>query len=247
MAPEHLRALAGRSSALIRQVDRRSDIYSLGMVLAEMLTGQSPFDQSASYSALPLQIEAMAVERSRSRLRCARHRPEIPWGLESIVRKCLAPDPRLRYQQAHHLAEDLRRFLDDRPLEYAPELSRVEQVRKFARRHPRLTSSGTVAAAAVVVLLAVGSVLAGFHDRLGAAQARDRLRADELGTTRALCLINTVLDLDNQEHLRQGLQICEHTSDSTRSRLGRSERTNLTWPTSALRSASSFWKTGASC
>ncbi len=211
MAPEHLRALAGRSSALIRQVDERSDIYSLGMVLAEMLTGQSPFDQSASYSALPLQIEALAVERSRSRPSVRQQRPEIPWGLESIVRKCLAPDPSLRYQQAHHLAEDLRRFLDDRPLQHAPELSRVEQVRKFARRHPRLTSSGTVAAAAVVVLLAVGSVLAGFRDRLGAAQARDRLRAHELGTTQALCLINTVVDLDNQEHLRLGLAICERT------------------------------------
>ena len=66
MAPEHLRALAGRTPALIRQVDRRSDIYSLGIVLAEMLTGHRPFEQSGSYSALPLQIEAMALERSKS-------------------------------------------------------------------------------------------------------------------------------------------------------------------------------------
>jgi serine/threonine protein kinase/tetratricopeptide (TPR) repeat protein len=211
MSPEHLRALAGRSSALIRQVDERSDIYSLGMVLAEMLTGHSPFDQSASYSALPLQIEAMAVERSRWEPSVRQQRPEIPWGLESIVRKCLAADPSSRYQQAHHLAEDLRRFLEDQPLKYAPELSRMEQVRKFARRHPRLTSSGTVAAGAALVLLAVGSVLAGFRDRLGAAQARDRLRAHEVGTTQALCLINTVLDLDSQEHLRQGVSVCERT------------------------------------
>ena len=103
-----------------RLVDQRSDIYSLGMVLAEMLTGHSPFEQSASYSALPApdrgdgagaQPEA-PVDRGR--------RPDIPWGLESIVRKCLAPDPARRYQQAEHLAEDLRRFLDDRPLEVRP-------------------------------------------------------------------------------------------------------------------------------
>ena len=51
----------------------------------------------------------------------------MPWSLESIVRKCLAPDPADRYQQAEHLAEDLRRFLDDRPLKHAPELSRAER------------------------------------------------------------------------------------------------------------------------
>jgi serine/threonine protein kinase/Tfp pilus assembly protein PilF len=211
MAPEHLRALAGRSSALIKKVDERSDIYSLGMVLAEMLTGHSPFDQSASYSALPLQIEAMAVERSRSWPSVRERRPDIPWGIESIVRKCLAPDPALRYQQSDHLAEDLQRFLDDRPLRYAPELSRSEQVRKFARRHPRVTSSGTVAMAAALVLLATGWVLAGFRDRLGAAQAREKLRAHERGTTQALCLINTVLDLENQEQLREGVKVCEET------------------------------------
>jgi serine/threonine protein kinase/tetratricopeptide (TPR) repeat protein len=211
MAPEHLRALAGRSPVLIRKVDERSDIYSLGMVLAEMLTGQRPFDQSASYSAVPLQLEAMAVERSRLWPAVRERRPDIPWGIESIVRKCLAPDPGLRYQQADHLAEDLRRFLDDRPLRYAPELSRAEQVRKFARRHPRLTSSGTVVAAAAIALLAIGWVLVGFRDRLGAAQAREKLRTYEQGTTEALCLINTVLEIENQEHLREGVRVCERT------------------------------------
>ena len=123
-----------------------------------MLTGQSPFDQSASYSAIPLQIEAMAVERSRTWPSVQGGRPDIPWGLESIVRKCLAPDPAQRYQRADHLAEDLRRFLDDRPLKYAPELSRVERVRKFVRRHPRLDVVGDGrAAAAAVLLLAVGT------------------------------------------------------------------------------------------
>jgi serine/threonine protein kinase/tetratricopeptide (TPR) repeat protein len=213
MAPEHLRALAGRTPLLTRQVDQRSDIYSLGMVLAELLTGQSPFDQSASYSAVPLQIEAMAVERSQAWPSVRQRRPDIPWGLESVVRKCLAPDPAARYQQAEHLAEDLRRILDDRPLRYAPELSRVEVLHKFARRHPRLTSSGTVAAAAVVALLAGGWVLAGVHDRLGAAQAHERLRAHEQGTTQALCLINTVIDLESHDQLREGVAVCEKTLD----------------------------------
>src|SRR5262249_61037339 len=122
MAPEHLRALIGRTPALIRQVDARSDIYSLGMVLAEILTGHHPFQQSGSYSAVPLQIEAMALERSRAEASVRGERPDLSWGLESIARRCLAPDPARRYQRADHVAEDLRRLLEDRPLKYAPEL-----------------------------------------------------------------------------------------------------------------------------
>jgi serine/threonine protein kinase len=110
MAPEHLRALLDRTPELIRQVDRRSDVYSLGMVLAEMLTSHRPFEQSGSYSALSLQIEAMALERSQAVPSIRRERPDISWGLESIARKALAPDPTRRYQQADHLAEDLRRL-----------------------------------------------------------------------------------------------------------------------------------------
>ena len=209
MAPEHLRALVGRTPALIRQVDRRSDIYSLGMVLAEMLTGHRPFEQSGSYSALPLQIEAMALERSKSVPSLRRDRPDISWGLESIVRKCLAPDPARRYQRADHLADDLRRLLEDRPLKHAPELSRVEQARKFVRRHPRLASSGTVAGIAALVLLAVGSVLAGVRNQLADTRARDQVRAHDAGVLRALCLVNTRLDL--QDHLREGIAACERT------------------------------------
>src|SRR5215469_11164342 len=111
MAPEHLRALAARDLALARQVDRRADVYSLGMVLFEMLAGESPFDQSASYAPLPALIEAMAVERGRGVPSLRKKRPDVPWGLESIARKCLMPDPERRYQRAEELAEDLRRFL----------------------------------------------------------------------------------------------------------------------------------------
>ncbi len=216
MAPEHLRAIAARDEALGRQVDGRSDIYSLGMVLYEFLTGCSPFDQSGSYSPMLPVVLIMAIERGKTVPSLRQKRPDVPWGLESIVRKCLAPGPTQRYQHAEQLAEDLRRFLEDRPLRYAPELSRVERVRKWARRHPRLTYSGVVAGVAALLLSATGAALAATRGdlattqaELDGARAQDKKRAYESGTVRALCLVSTTSDL--RDHLAEGVAVCEKT------------------------------------
>ncbi len=224
MAPEHLLAIARREPALVQQVREPADIYSLGMVLYEMLTGHSPFDQSASYHVLPSLLESMAEERrkrvpslrSDTRLGRSPGRSDVPWSLESIIRKCLAPDYHERYQAAEHLAEDLRRFLDDWPLKYAPELSRVERARKWLRRHPRITSSGTIGAAAVLLLIASGGALVGVHhhlettrEALEISQAQDKKREYVAGTERAFCLVNTTGDL--ADHLSEGLRVCEQT------------------------------------
>jgi serine/threonine protein kinase/Flp pilus assembly protein TadD len=219
MAPEHLRALASRDPALVRMVDGRSDIYSLGMVLFEMLAGESPFDQSASYCPLPALIEAMAVERSRKRPSLRQKRTDVPWGLESIVGKCLAPDPAERYQRAADLAEDLRRLLGDQPLRFAPELSRTERVRKWLRRHPRLTSSGTVAAAAAVLLVAALGSLVGVlghlsraEQELAQAQWDEMERTYEARAQRGLRLVNTREDLrapapEGEDAIREALAV----------------------------------------
>ncbi|HZY85306.1 MAG TPA: protein kinase [Gemmataceae bacterium] len=213
MAPEHLRALISKDPQVKQQVDQRSDVYSLGMVLYEFLTGQGPFAHKGSYSALPVLIELMALERARTAVSARRKRPDVPWGLESIVRKCLAPDPRQRYQHAGHLATDLRRFLENLPLRYAPELSRRERVTKWLKRHPRLTSSATVAVVAAVMLGSVAVSLVGIRGHLAATQeqldasrAEDRKRAFEAGTQRALCLVNTTAELS--DHLRPGQEAC---------------------------------------
>jgi serine/threonine protein kinase/tetratricopeptide (TPR) repeat protein len=216
MAPEHLRALTSKDAEVRRRVDHRSDIYSLGMVLFECLAGESPFTQKGSYSALPVLIELMAMERTRAVPSARRKRPDLPWTLESILRKCLMPDPAQRYQQASHLAIDLRRFLEDQPLRFAPELSRAESVRKWVRRHPRLASSVTVAAVAAALLGGVACSLVGIRQHLAAtqlqleiAQAEGRKRAFDEGTQRALCLVNTTAELS--DHLLPGQQACQQT------------------------------------
>ncbi len=172
MSPEHLRALAKRDPALARQVDQRADIYSLGMVLFEMLAGKSPFDQSASYSPLPALSKRWPSNAVAACRRLRGQRGDVPWSLESIARKCLAPDAAHRYQRAEQLAEDLQCFLDDRPLQHAPELSWRERAGKWARRHPRLTASSAITGVAAFLLLTGASVLMGTRAELEASQAR---------------------------------------------------------------------------
>src|SRR5262249_9380743 len=89
------------------QVDTRSDVYSLGVVLYETLTGETPF-RGARHEILQRVVTDEPVPPSRLR--------KLPRDLETITLKCLAKEPTRRYQTAQELADDLQRFLRGEPV-----------------------------------------------------------------------------------------------------------------------------------
>jgi tetratricopeptide (TPR) repeat protein len=137
LSPEH--ALAKRAL-----VDHRSDVYSLGVTLYEALTLE-PAYPGTDREELLRQITAGAPRPPR------RLNPSIPVDLETVVLKAMAREPEDRYATAQELADDLRRFLEDRPV-LARRPSLVVRTARWARRHRR----AVVAAAAVLVLALVG-------------------------------------------------------------------------------------------
>lgn len=135
MAPEHLDALDPAHPAGPDVVDRRSDVYALGLVLFELLAGRRPWDAPAGgYRAADL--PALAARRRAGAPSVAAYRPDVPTVLDRAVRRCLEPDPAARYQSAADLAESLDGCRDWRRADRA--MPSPDRVTRAARRFPLL-------------------------------------------------------------------------------------------------------------
>jgi serine/threonine protein kinase/WD40 repeat protein len=129
----------------------QSDIYALGVTLYEMLTLQPAFDASEKAALIARVYQEQPTPPRKID-------PAIPRDLETVVQKCLAKEPEHRYKTAEALAEDLRRFLADRPI-LARQTSVREQAWRWCRRNPALASL-VAAVAFLVSLVAVISTIA---------------------------------------------------------------------------------------
>jgi serine/threonine protein kinase/WD40 repeat protein/tetratricopeptide (TPR) repeat protein len=134
--------------------DARADIYALGLTLYELLTLKPAFDSS---DRLKLIERIKSEEPPRPRSLDGR----IPRDLETIVLKATDKDPAQRYATAESMSEDLRRFLDDEPIQ-ARQASAAERYWRWARRNPVIATLGGVLTAGLV-LVTIGSLIVARH------------------------------------------------------------------------------------
>lgn len=135
-------------------VDTRSDIYSLGVVLYELLTGTAPLDpdrlRGVPYGEIRRLIHEVIPPKPSTRLADSR---DLHGDLDWIVLKALEKDPERRYESAGALAEDLQRYLQHKPVEARPP-SMAYLMQRFARRH----RGPVIAGAALLTALLLGAV-----------------------------------------------------------------------------------------
>lgn len=165
MAPEQLAAAIKERGLATPQ----SDIYALGLVLVELLAGRLPFEEP--HGRWEDSLPVMLAEKERPVLDTLPLPTDATPGVRSVLTKCLDPDPLVRYRSAADLREDLNRQRCNQPLKYAREWSLRERLRKWVRRHPRLSSGGSIAVVAVVVVGLLMAAYFGLRWQLGLREA----------------------------------------------------------------------------
>ncbi len=182
MATEQLLDLRTRGRGA---VDARTDLYSLGVMAFEMLTGVVPFPAA---SRDLIDMDGLIATRRQGPPSIRELNPNVSPAAEAIIHKLLAPEPKDRYQTAEELKTDIERHLNNLPLAFAREPSLRERFGKWRRRNPGV--AGRLLAASLFGLVLAGGAIAYEKSEANAA-ARAAARVQH---TRA-ALDTTRLDL----------------------------------------------------
>ncbi|MFO0960591.1 MAG: serine/threonine-protein kinase [Isosphaeraceae bacterium] len=176
MSPERLREFAdGRGGRPSRPLDNhRADIYALGLVLAEAISGRPPYEPQGDADLLPWEVAAELAKGRGSESGVARRLKDVPLGLRPILSRCLAPDPSDRYRAAVHLAEDLDRWRNDRPPIHCNTRSAILPLFRWARKRRAalagaalFLSAGLLASVAVLLRIRDGTQAPGGLGQVG--------------------------------------------------------------------------------
>jgi non-specific serine/threonine protein kinase/serine/threonine-protein kinase len=164
MPPEQVRGDA--------DMDISCDVYALGVVLYQLLTGEVPYeiDTSSIRAATTSVLEAMTPSLLKIR-------PDLGPDLDAIIRKALAKSPEDRYRSATELGEEIRRYLDDEPIT-ARKQTTGESVRRFMRRHRAATFSIITVTVVVLVGIIAISIFAYRTEQARSEEQRQRQLAD---------------------------------------------------------------------
>jgi serine/threonine-protein kinase len=190
MAPEQAQ---GRWGAVGPAVD----VYALGAILYELLTGRPPFRAATAAETLQQVISQEPAPPSRLN-------NQVPRDLETICLKCLRKEPPQRYSSPVALADDLRRFLEGRPILARP-VSWLERGGRWVKRHPRETA---LAALGLLLVLVAGGG-AWWMDRQSVAQRAEREQQEERtrrGVEGALAQARSMRDQARWPQAREALE-----------------------------------------
>jgi serine/threonine protein kinase len=162
MPPEQARGDVGG-------IDRRSDIYSLGAILYEILTLQSPVDKQGGHLAVLMRVSQGEIIPPEQRAPQRTQAGKIPRELAAVAMKALAFKPEDRYQTAEALRSDIERFLEGRSVSAKDDTKR-EAIWKFAKRNKGF-SAATAAATVLLAVVLIWSAMVNYKARVRAEDA----------------------------------------------------------------------------
>eukprot|EP00913_Durusdinium_trenchii_P008826 g8292.t1 len=182
-----------QAGGVVKNIGAGSDIYSLGAILYELLTGRPPF-------RTPDPLQTVLVVISDDPVPPRKLQPTVPKDLETICLKCLEKSPGKRYRSAGELAEDLDRYLTDEPILARP-VGRIERMLKWTRRRP---AWATLIVVCIVGLIAAFTAVVYHNQQVETALEQtetERDRAQRLSEELQTSLTETQAERDRNRRL----------------------------------------------